>query len=565
MIRKDKLKPVLGVFLYFLAIVTTQVYISDQAVNAANVNLEPDGDGTITSWNSTGANYYTEIDDGVLNPNTPNTSDYIDGNSDNGGTAFFRMETQATDIYMVTRIRIRIYHNDGSNGRIEVQLFDDDESSTLTSEKVLSRNNSVDGWDLVNFPNLQILPSQLDSLSVRLRLRNHGGGSGNTVTVHAMYAQTTYDRVPRFRQAAYRFFANSNSTDVGSPLGAQDANITLASAGDAFRLRLLLDVQRATIPQDMEAFTLQFVDPGTGTCPSPSGGTPASYTEVTGSTVIAFNDNASPADEDALTPNANDPTHDSDTTINQSYQEANDFSNSEAIIPKNDSAMWDFSLIDNSAPSDTSYCFRVVFDDDSTIWAYNEYPQVSTTGGVLTVDIVDAGGTPVANPSRNMADVSFSFDCETTTGQLGVGQQRVRVDNGTATPTWSLTIAATSGNTETWQVASNEYDFNDPAGTPAGCADGGDSDSLAGQLSWDLGSVNITPQGGCNSTGISAGSDAGFNEGTLDSVTLATASSSADTGCYWDFRNMDINQTIPAEQRYDQNYNINLTVTVTAT
>ena len=345
---------------YILSTLLFAFFPTRHVIEAASGNVEPNGDGATGSWSSTGGSFYTEIADGVTQPTVPTTTDYISADAASGGNYFARMDTIPTDIYMITRVRIRVYHNDGSNGRVNVQLFDDDESTNLTSEVTIGRNNSSDGWDLANFAGLQMLPSQLDSMSVRLRPSLHNGGNpSNNVLVYAMYAQITYDRLPRFRQAAYRFFANANSTDVGSPLGSQDANVVLASAGDAFRLRILMDVQRATIPVGMESFKLQYVDPGTGSCASPSGGTPSSYTDVTGSTAIAFNDNASPADEDTLTANGNDPVHDSDTTIIQSYQEANNFSNSVNEIPINDSAMWDFSLIDNSAPSETSYCLRM--------------------------------------------------------------------------------------------------------------------------------------------------------------------------------------------------------------
>lgn len=535
-----------------------------EPVLAANGFADPNGDGSTGSWSSTGANFYTEIDEGVRQPTVPTLTDTVTADAASGGNLFLRMGTIASDIYMVTRLRVRVYHNDGSNGRVNVQLFDDDESTALTSEVTIGRNNSSDGWDIANFAGLQMLPSQLDTLSVRLRPSLHNGANpSNTVTVYAMYLQITYDRLPRFRQAAYRFFNNDNSIDVGTAIGGQDSNIVLASAGDAFRLRILLDVQRATIPIDMESFKLQFVDPGTGTCASPSGGTPATYTDVTGSTVIAFNDNASPADEDALTANVNDPVHDSDTTYNQSYQEANNFSNSEAEIPINQSAMWDFSLIDNSAPSETSYCFKITETDGSDIFSYDEYPVVTTPGGTLTVDVVNSSGVPVASPSRPMTTTGFGFECQTTTGQIGVGQQRVRVDNGTGNAEWNLTIAATGGPTDTWDAGANDYDFNDPGGSPAGCGDGGDTDGLAGQLEFDLSAINITEQSGCSENGLTSGSSVGFEEGVTDSVTLMTAGSTADTGCYWDFRNMDVSQQIPPEQINDS-YSINLTITVTA-
>jgi hypothetical protein len=550
--------------LAILAVLLLPVWPAAEPVYAALDDIDPNGDGSNGNWNSTAAAYSSEIDEGVRQPDVPVLTDFINADAATGGSYFARMSTIGPDIYMVTRIRVRVYHNDGTNGRVNVQLFDEDESTALSSEITIARNNNTNGWDLADFTGLQILPSQFDNLAIRLRTSLHNGSNPSTnVTVHAMYGQVTYDQLPRSRQAAYRFFANQNSADVGAPMGAQDSNIVLPTNGADFRLRVLLDVTRASIPQNMESFKLQFVDSGTGSCANPAGGNPSAYIDVTGSTAIAFNDNGAVADEAALTINANDPIHDADATISQSYQEANNFSNNINDIPITESAMWDFSLTDNTAPNETSYCFRIVAPDGSEIFAYDQYPVVTTAGGMLSVDVVDAAGDPVASPSRNLTAAGFNFDCTATTGQIGVNAQRVRVTNGTGNPEWTLTIAATGGPTDSWSDGAEQYDFNDPGGSPAGCSDGGDSDSLAGQLSFILGSVNITPEGGCSSTGLSSGSNASFEESVTDSVTLMVASSSADAGCFWDFRNFDVSQQIPREQ-IEGNYDINLTVTVTA-
>jgi len=53
---------------------------------------------------------------------------------------------------------------------------------------------------------------------------------------------------------------------------------------------------------------------------------------VTDSTLIAYNDNATPADGAALTANANDPTDGGRTIVNQDYEELNNFTNTEASI-----------------------------------------------------------------------------------------------------------------------------------------------------------------------------------------------------------------------------------------
>ncbi|MCX6797747.1 MAG: hypothetical protein NTX66_00810, partial [Candidatus Falkowbacteria bacterium] len=124
-------------------------------------------------------------------------------------------------------------------------------------------------------------------------------------------------------------------------------------------------------------------------------------------------------------------------------------------------------------------------------------------------------------------------------------------------------VAANGGAADKWSTGSIDYDYNDDGGTPAGCADSGDADSLAGQLSLDPSASTITPENGCSSANLSLGSSAAFTEGSVDSITLLSANSSAPLACYWDLTNIALAQKIPAEQALGA-YSLNLVLTVTA-
>jgi hypothetical protein len=179
--------------------------------------------------------------------------------------------------------------------------------------------------------------------------------------------------------------------------------------------------------------------------------------------------------------------------------------------------------------------------------------------GTLSVDIVDAAGDTVASPSVSFAGANFDFDFQVTTGTLGTASEKIRTDNGTATPSWTLTIAATSGSTGTWSDGgSNTYDFNDPT---ASASDGPDTDAVGGELTIDPSVGTITPEGGCSSTGVSLGSSAAFSEGVTDSITLLSASGSAETSCHWDLTGVSLSQDIPPSQATGT-YTIDLTLTV---
>lgn len=206
---------------------------------------------------------------------------------------------------------------------------------------------------------------------------------------------------------------------------------------------------------------------------------------------------------------------------------------------------------------------------DVTFAASNSNFTQTINAGTLATDIRDSTTASVANPSVGMSTISYPFACLTgasrPTGTFGTNNERIYVDNpGNANNGWTLTLAATGGATTLWQNggSTQNYDFNDPGGS--GCTDGGDADSVAGQLSIDpsVGAIN-THCASCNSTGITLGSASAYNQGTTDSITLVNAASSSSDFGRWYFTGIDADQTIPAEQAADS-YTINLTLTVTA-
>ncbi len=343
--------------------------------------------------------------------------------------------------------------------------------------------------------------------------------------------------------------------DVGTPLSAENTSATLRSTDRPFRLRMLLGVSDATLAQDT-AFKLQYA-PLSGSCSA------SSYSDVTGSSTISYRNFDSISDKTPLVANVNDPVDGTNTTETQTYVESNNFANSQSALSPGEDGEWDFSLADNGAGANSAYCFRIVHSDGGLLDAYTYYPLITTSDGVFQTDIVDSGGTPIANPSVTMSPAVKDVACNSSSGTLGTSSERLRVVNHSANIPWSMSIAATDGTNALWTDGSALFDFNDPSGAPAGCSAGADADVYAGQLSFAFGSASISPESGCSSSGVTLGSNAGFNEGTLDSVTLASAGSSAETGCYWDIQGIDVAQSIPGGQP-SGNYSLDLTVTVVA-
>jgi hypothetical protein len=197
------------------------------------------------------------------------------------------------------------------------------------------------------------------------------------------------------KQVAYRWFANSGTVAVSSAIGTQDTPAQLTEANQQFRLRLLLYTSD-TLATSFRNYKLQYVDPGTGTCESPTGGTPSTWTDVptSGGSTISFHNNATPSDGDNLTANGSlDPTYLGLTVNNQDYEEANNFTNTVAQIDAEELGMWDFSLVDNTAFDRISqtFCFRVARTSD-VVLQIGVYPQIST---LAVDDVLIQGGTDI--------------------------------------------------------------------------------------------------------------------------------------------------------------------------
>jgi len=200
-------------------------------------------------------------------------------------------------------------------------------------------------------------------------------------------------------------------------------------------------------------------------------------------------------------------------------------------------------------------------NNNTTVYYYAAWRD-RNPAGPLSINIVDAGGTPIMSPTVSFPAIDRKINCQTNSSVLGVSNAKIRVNNGTLNPQWNLTIAATSGTTATWNNgAGSNYDFNDP--TSSGCGDGSDADSFAGKLSINPSLATSTPKSGCNNTGLTFGSSSAFNQGTVDSITLLTAGATAQTNCYWDITGITMDQTIPREQ-VNGAYNINFTVSAIA-
>ena len=191
--------------------------------------------------------------------------------------------------------------------------------------------------------------------------------------------------------------------------------------------------------------------------------------------------------------------------------------------------------------------------------------QINESG--LAVGIVDDTYASVPAPAVSLSAHNFSFDCGTTTGTFGSATEMIYIQNPDSTDGgWSVTIAASSTDA-VWESATSTstFDFNDI--DTGGCADGSDSDSVAGLLTIDPSLAGGTKLAtgtcaACSTTGISLGSPGSFNGTTTESITIATATSASDDIGDWTIIDVAITQTIPPEQEAYDDYAIDLTLTI---
>jgi hypothetical protein len=186
-------------------------------------------------------------------------------------------------------------------------------------------------------------------------------------------------RVPQvsITQSGYRFFKNLDSYNVGAPLASQNNAASAPPQAKAFRLRILLTASLAQLGIGNKNFKLQYAE-RSGTCDTSFSG--EVFNDVlAGSGSIRYFNNSSVSDGNTLTPNVDDPDI-GNNVVAQNYEEENNFTNN-SPVSIGDDGLWDFSLVDVSAPASTNFCFRVVYADGSPLENYNTVPEIITDDG----------------------------------------------------------------------------------------------------------------------------------------------------------------------------------------
>jgi hypothetical protein len=197
--------------------------------------------------------------------------------------------------------------------------------------------------------------------------------------------------VRKLQQEDYQLFVDNNAllpTDPWPAGGADLAENTemLASdvpttVGDKVRIRMSLKVTGASMAVGSDSFKLQYGRRTTPSCSAISTWLPLGDV---GSTTAAWRGvNNAPADGALLS--ATDPPGGSDlvltnATVAGTYEEQNNSANNPFVAFPNDEVEYDWVVQHNTAEDKSSYCFRMVEDDNTLMTAYNTYPTIRTVG-----------------------------------------------------------------------------------------------------------------------------------------------------------------------------------------
>ena len=164
----------------------------------------------------------------------------------------------------------------------------------------------------------------------------------------------------------------------------------------------------------------------------------------------------------------------------------------------------------------------------------------------LLLDIVDASGQSVSEPRVLFTNVGFGFTEATSTGTLGIEEERIRLTNIGPSSEWVVSVAPTSGAAALWWDGGDlMFDFNDPTG--------------GGLLTVDPSVAIVSRPDGGSTDGIDLGVARFFEEGVTNEIILYS-STDAESYQTYDLLDVVLQQTVPPSQ--DEGvYTLHLTLT----
>lgn len=173
--------------------------------------------------------------------------------------------------------------------------------------------------------------------------------------------------------------------------------------------------------------------------------------------------------------------------------------------------------------------------------ASNTNLSVHINDGVLAVGIVDNSSVPVASPGIPMSAIDFSFtSSQNSTGTLGTSTEKVRLSNPTGATSFAVSLAPSGA---TWAGSTYTMPFDDKLTV-----------NPSGATIVETASLN-------DASHLAKGSSQTYNVGTIDSITLFSASGNDPKYTQYDATGITLTQSVPAGTQAD-NYTLSMTLTV---
>jgi hypothetical protein len=303
------------------------------------------------------------------------------------------------------------------------------DGATLPST-VLAGSNVAESYEEQN-------PSVLNPATATIGQRaewdwvlQHNGATADTVYYFRMVksdgtALDSYTNHPglrtapqTFTQQDYRWYANTGSITVTSTLAAENTAASGIVQLQAIRLRMNVRADGLDLSTTTRAFKLQYATTTTG---------PWIDVGHIGSTTTTWRgfDVGGIADGTTLPS-----TVLSGSDVAESYEEANPSTLNPTRIPAGQEGEWDW-VLQNRSRTNSTYYFRMVASDGTTLNAYANYPQVST----VVPGLYQRDYRWFANADSATPGAAFAAQNATTTGITALQVVRLRMNVEVATTT----------------------------------------------------------------------------------------------------------------------------------
>jgi hypothetical protein len=247
------------------------------------------------------------------------------------------------------------------------------------------------------------------------------------------------------------------------------------------------------------------------------------YADVSSTTAIAYNDNTTPADGATLTANASDPTYGAYTIVNQTYEEANNFTNSVAAIPADQAGKWDFSLKNNGSIN-AVYCLRATGSNDVLLNTYSVIPQIVLGATTPTTTISAATSVATSTATINGNVTAVGGENPTVTTYWGT------TDGGQTPGSWASSSAPTSPSQPQGVAA---FYTNVTGLTPATLYYFSAKATNTGGTGWPAASLSFRTTTSTPTVTLSAATNVATSTATINGNITATGGDNPTVTMYW--------------------------------